>query len=93
MKRELGKNFERLRLAAAEGEAGFQHTSIDMSTGWKTARYDRWIVRARPAGTYDIAGSPFEGWDGPKVTKDLDLDHAARILGVPRGDLFAWAKS
>lgn len=74
-----------------EGE--FEHTSIDMATGWKTARCGKWIVRARPNGTYDLAAFPFEGWDGPTVTKDLALDHAARLLSVPRGDLYAWGRS
>lgn len=64
--------------------------ALDRWSGYRTGRYGEWLVRTRPGGAvFDLARSPFNGWEKADY-KDLTLDQASRILGVPRGELYDW---
>lgn len=71
------------------------HTSWDYATGYRTGRCGEWYIRVRHDGvTFDLAKPPFQNWE--KANQEfvgLSIDQASRLLGLPRGDLFAWGRA
>lgn len=67
-------------------------TSTAHDDGYRTGRCGDWYIRARSKGaTYDLAMPPFKRWEEARSEyMGLTLDQAARLLGIPRGDLYEW---
>lgn len=56
--------------------------------GQRVGRCGDWYVRAR-RGSYDLALT-LDNWEG--VFSGLTIDQAARLLGLPQGDLHEWGR-
>lgn len=66
----------------------------DPLTGYRVGRCGSWYVRARPGGqAYDLARPPPESWEELRSEfTGVAIDQTARLLGVPRGDLYEWGR-
>lgn len=71
-------------------------TTIDRDalTGQKVGRCGKWYVRARSGGSsFDLASPPFKSWDEAEAEfTGLTIDQTSRLLGVPKGELYAWGR-
>jgi hypothetical protein len=67
-------------------------TSRDALTGYRVGRCGDWYVRVRRDGSsFDLMRPPFESWDDiASDSTGLTLGQAARVLGIPQGDLYRW---
>ncbi len=66
----------------------------DDLTGRRVGRCGEWLVRAQHDGTsFDVAHPPVKSWNEiPSDSSGLPLDVAARVLGVPQGELYKWGR-
>lgn len=64
----------------------------DELTGQRVGRCGDWYVRSRGRNAFDVVPrDKFGKWDDvPSDYSGLLLDQAARMLGVPQGDLYNW---
>ena len=64
----------------------------DELTGYRVGRCGNWYVRARRDGaSFELTQPPFKSWnDISSEFTGLTLNQAARLLGLPQGDLFEW---
>jgi hypothetical protein len=69
------------------------NTYVDQETGLREARYGSWRVRVRMGGVaFDAMSTENEKWSQARPEHlGLSLDEAARLLEIPRGDLYTWS--
>lgn len=64
--------------------------SRDEETGCRIGRCGDWYVRVRRGGSaYDLSLS-LERWE--EMLTGMTLDQAARMLGLPQGELYDWGR-